>query len=64
MQHTDPKEVVITFKDSSNKPRKISNPDIVYDSNRTITVGYETFRRSEVVSVKVVTRTGTFTYPY
>ncbi len=64
MQHTDPKEVIVTFRGVNVKPRKFSNPDIVYDGSRTITVGYETFRRSEVVSVKVVTKTGTFTYPY
>ena len=64
MQHADPKEVVIVFKDSKVKSRKFSNPDIVYDGNRTITVGFETFKRSEVKEVTVKTKTGTFTYPY
>ncbi len=64
MQHFDPKEVVIVFRDATVKSRKVTNPDFVYDSKRTITVGYETFRLSEVREVTVETKTGTFTYPY
>ena len=62
MQHSDPKEVVITFK--NGKPRKFTNPDIVYDSKRTVTVGYETFKVTEIKEVTVKTKTGTFSYPY